>query len=179
MKQNNDYDEITFALFYDGELDREEEADFMEALDSDSALREHYESWAELGHRVHDHFEALEASYDLDRFTDQVMEGLPNVSSWTSSRSTEAIVEESSGASWWRTWMAPMMIGAVSAAAILVIAQSLTQVQSTTTRSTVLINYPEQDDKAQESPVIWLVDEEESEEDDNFDPSSGSDEDDI
>jgi len=179
MKQNNDYDEITFALFYDEELDHDEERAFLEALESDQVLRERYEAWTELGTHLAKHFESKELSYSLDHLSDKVMSNLPTDPSWSSSQSVQEVVEEESSTPWWRSWLTPMMVGAIGAAVILIVVQSLTQIKVSSTRSTVLINYPEQGDQAQESPVIWLIDEEENEEDESFDPTSTPDEDDI
>ena len=173
------YDEITFALFYDGELDDEESKRFEEALSQSESLSAQYGEWIAARDALYDHFEALEASYPLDGFSDQVMNALPNRSPWAPPK--EQRIHSIPTTSTWRSWFTPILIGGLTAAAILLIAQSLNRVTSQTQRSTVLINYPEQGDEAQKSPVIWLVEEEESVEDAeaDFETESRTDKDDI
>lgn len=178
---DQEFDEITFALFYDGELDAAESLRFEEAL-SNSELAERYGQWLAVRDTICDHFENLESQYSLEGFSDRVIEALPEQSPWSNPRlSSESVAKESvSFGLSLRRWFAPMLVGGLTAAAIIIIAQSLSGVTQHNTRSTVLINYPEQGDEAQTSPVIWIVEGEEDSEEAEMEslPSPSGDKDD-
>jgi negative regulator of sigma E activity len=170
------YDEITFALFYDGELDSDESRRFEEELESDEALASRYGEWLRVREALMDHFEAIEAEYKLEGFSDRVMDALPTTSPWETSRESTSSPSIERPSFNWRAWFTPMLVGGLTAAAIMLIAQSLTRVNDQSARSTVLINYPEQGDKAQTSPVIWLVEDEEQAEEEELETESNSEE---
>ena len=164
MSDHNEkmYDEVTFALFYDNELDAEEERAFVAQLKQDSTLMEAYEDWVEGIEAVSQHIKHLESDYELDQFTASVMAALPEQSPWRSKTPTTKVdVDIESEQSWLKSWLTPILIGGLTAAAILIVARTLETQTIKSQRSTVLINYPDQSEAAQEAPVIWLLDEEE------------------
>ena len=160
------YDEVTFALYYDYELDAEESTRFEAALEKDPDLLKAYEQWASAFEHLSQNFAAIEEQYELEGFSQKVMAALPS-NPWK-----RAKVEESSSSpaiaqqeSWWAGWFKPILIGSLAAAAVLVVSRSIQSPSPQAQRSTVLINYPDQEESQERAPVIWLLDEEESIED--------------
>lgn len=183
MSDHNEklYDEVTFALFYDNELDAEEERAFEAQLNDDPQLLEAYNQWVSGLEAVRQHVESVEANYTLDQFTDRVMSALPSESAWTHSTSKSNVsIDQEPKQSWWQGWFTPILVGGLTAAAILIIARTIETKGLSSQRSTVLINYPDQKETSQEAPVIWLLDEEEQlEEANDQETSNDSDEEDI
>jgi negative regulator of sigma E activity len=178
---NSKYDEITFALFYDNELDEEDARAFEAQLQDDSELMSAYQEWRATLNAVTDHFEYVESTYNLDDFTKKVMRAISDEPSWAESltydqSSAEILLENP----WWKAWLFPILIGSLAAAAVLIVARSLDTSSQNAQRSTVLINYPDQSGSTQEAPVIWLLDEEEKlEEADEHEAHDNSNDEDI
>ena len=82
-QDKTEYDEITFALFYDGELDEEESRRFESALAEGGELSDRYGQWLCVRDATLDHFETVEGRYELQGFSDQVMSALPQESPWS------------------------------------------------------------------------------------------------
>lgn len=158
------YDEITFALYYDHELDQEETERFEAALQSDPELMAQYEEWSISLALFHEHIDQLESSYQLDQLSDKVMANLPEQAPWNTSRSSEpesVVMPQREGvASWWKQLWVPALVGGLAAAAILLIANGIMQSEQPKTTSTQLINHD-----GEEGAVIWIVDDENGEED--------------
>ena len=116
-QNKHNYDEVTFALYYDYELDAEESIRFEAALKSDPKLLEAYEHWASTFEHLSQNFEAVEDQYELEGFTQKVMEALPN-DPWKRARPKESVVSEviSQPESFWAGWFKPILIGSLSAA---------------------------------------------------------------
>ena len=161
-------DEVTFALYFDRELDREEEAKFEAALNADSELLAQYHLFVETHEQVCAHFEALETSYPLEGFTERVMNDIPEQAPWAQSSTIERASQslEQSDSSWFKRILIPVFIGCLTAAAILILVSKkgpLTSEQpgiSTERPETQLIDHK----------VTWL----ESDEDDDLDDSEES-----
>lgn len=165
-------DEIIFALFYDGELDKDEEARFIESLQNDAALRQQYDAWAEALEAMQDHIIAQEEAYPLDNFSDRVMAALPSEAPQRvsmPSREHEIASEDQNGfMSWWKQAWMPALIGGIAAALVLIIMQQLNAPSNQVTPTTNVISY--EGDKGTtegERTVIWVVDDESDEEDDS------------
>ena len=155
---------------------------FFEAqLHEDPQLLEAYNQWVSGVEAVSQHVEYVEANYTLDQFTDRVMSALPSEPTWTDSTSkSNGAIDQEPKQSWWKGWFTPILVGGLTAAAILIIARTIEMKSLSSQRSTVLINYPDQAEASQEAPVIWLLDEEEQLEEANGQESSNdSDEEDI
>jgi anti-sigma factor RsiW len=170
----HNYDEVTFALYYDYELDSDESTQFEHALEQDPTLLKAYEDWVSAFELLSQNFEALEDDYDLEGFSQKVMNSLPN-DPWPKTQPAETVHVKDSVESepWWAGWFKPILIGTLAAAAVLIVARSIQTTAPTNQRSTVLINYPDQTNNQEEAPVIWLLDEEESIED--LEPSNDKD----
>lgn len=177
-EQKHNYDEVTFALYYDYELDAEESTRFEAALKTDPDLLKAYEQWASSFEYLSQNFEALEDQYELDGFSQKVMAALPS-NPWPEAKTTEPDLSQKNiqKEAWWAGWFKPILIGSLAAAAILVVARSIQSPNPQVQRSTVLINYPDQDEAQERAPVIWLLDEEESIEDLESNPNSDDEED--
>lgn len=164
MTTHSQYDEITFALYYDCELGQEEADEFELALDQDSNLAQAYDAWVDQFEQIAHVIQTEEQAYELDGFSNRVMDALPQVS-WSKAKpqaKVETELNQDLTQAWWSAWLKPILIGGLSAAAILLIARSLETQSTSPQRSTVLINQQESNNQA---PVIWLLDEEESIED--------------
>ena len=84
------YDEVTFALYYDYELDAEESTRFEAALEKDPDLLKAYEQWASTLEHLSQNFEAIEEQYELDGFSQKVMAALPSTP-WKQSKVASTI----------------------------------------------------------------------------------------
>jgi negative regulator of sigma E activity len=167
-------DEIIFALFYDGELDQEEETHFIESLKSDPELREQYDHWVETLEAMQEHIIAQEGDYPLTDFSDRVMAALPEEAPQRSSQPPLRVEMEaeadaqSSFISWFKQAWIPALIGGIAAALVLVVMQQLNAPSRHLQTSTTLISLEEdQEQSGSETTVIWVVDDESDEEDEN------------
>jgi hypothetical protein len=168
-EQNNQYDEITFALYYDHELDAKEAKLFEMALEQNEQLMKTYDQWVDAQEAVSQYLEDKEAEYQLEGFSDRVMKALPADPNWkVRSEQQEVVSKQDSNQQtpWWQSWFTPMLVGGLVAAALILVIQGLQESPVQNQRSTILINQAEQGDKA---PVIWLLDEEDEQEQDNED----------
>ena len=116
-------DEVTFALYFDRELDSEEEAKFEAALNADSELLAQYHLFVETHEHVYAHFEALETSYPLEGFSDRVMNDIPEEAPWVQGSTIERAAQsmEQNESSWFKRILIPIFIGTLTAAAILIL----------------------------------------------------------
>ena len=163
-ERHTQYDEVTFALYYDHELDAKEAKLFELSLERDEQLMEAYNQWVDVQEAVHHYFEDKESSYKLDHFSDRVMKALPADPNWRTSKppnSEPVAVQLNTDSPWWQTWLTPMLIGGLVTAALMLIVQGFQGNSVQQQRSTVLINYPDQEEQGDKAPVIWLLDEDE------------------
>ena len=163
-------DEVTFALYFDRELDSEEEAQFEAALNTDSELLAQYHLFVETHEHVCAHFEALETSYPLEGLTDRVMKHIPEEAPWSQVSTTERASQpmEQSDFSWFKRILIPVFIGTLTAAAILILVSRKDQIVS------------EQPGMSADRPETQLIDHKvtwlESDEDDDLIDSEESEE---
>ena len=115
------YDEVTFALYFDHELDQIEETRFEAALTADEALHARYDEWANTHYVLNSHFEALESNYALDGFTERVMGALPEIDSLTTPVPAKAERELMSLSDRLKQALVPFLIGSLAAAALFVV----------------------------------------------------------
>ena len=159
-------DDITFALYYDDELNLEESKRFEDSLRSDPELFARYQFWVETQESLAAHFESLESNYELGGFTDRVMSELPEVAPWEVSAASPARAvtpSEPEGESWIKRLIFPLLIGSLTAAVILMIVDRRAPsgpggapAAGASQDNTTLI-------KDNEVKVTWLEDEEEEE----------------
>jgi anti-sigma factor RsiW len=132
------YDEVTFALYFDQEMDQQEEARFEAALKADSALMKRYNDWVSVYEHFTAHFESLETHYQLDGFTDAVMSDLP--AEWDHQRSGGSWAADDhaeSHPSWTRRILAPFLIGSMIAAALFIVFKRVHQAEPNTDQQTI------------------------------------------
>jgi anti-sigma factor RsiW len=123
MTHAQNFDEVTFALFYDDEMSQEESAHFEATLESDPDLLARYQQWVEIQEGLSAHFESLEASYSLEGFTARVMDALPEQATWElEATPPERVISEAAPRdSWVKRLLFPLMLGSLTAAVILMI----------------------------------------------------------
>jgi anti-sigma factor RsiW len=118
------YDDVTFALYFDHELDQSAESEFEAALNSNPELLAQYEDWVATYEMLNAHFEAREAQYSLEGFTDRVMGELPETLERTQRGEAEpAELEEVSLSARLRSILVPFFAGCCVAAVIFMILQ--------------------------------------------------------
>jgi hypothetical protein len=162
---SHDYtpDEVTFALYFDNELDHDEEAKFEAALNTNSELLARYNLWTETYEHICDHFEALEETYPLESFTERVMKELPQEAPWEQESSSERISQaiEERESSWFKRFFMPMLVGSLTVAVVVVILSRKDQLVSTPNDVT-----PQRSDtQLIDHKVTWLEDDEDEDED--------------
>ena len=163
MSQDYTPDEITFALYFDNELDLDEATKFEAALNANPELLAQYNLWAEMQEQVCAHFETLEKTYSLEGFTERVMNDLPQTSPWkqpSSEHISHTIeVQESS---WFKRLLIPILVGGLTAAVVVFILSRRNELvlphtdQATQRPETQLIDHK----------VTWLENDEEDETED-------------
>ena len=155
-------DEVTFALYFDRELDSEEEAKFEAALNADSELLAQYHLFVETQESVYAHFEALETSYPLEGLTDRVMKEIPQEAPWSQASTIERKAQsiEQNESSWFKRILIPIFIGTLTAAAILILVSRKDQLVSEPPG----VNADRTETQLIDHKVTWL----ESDEDDDL-----------
>ena len=170
MNNEQNFDEVTFALFYDDEMSQEESQQFETALESDTELLARYERWIYVQEGISAHFESLEANYSLDGFTNRIMDALPEQAPWEVEAPRRAPVEEPQTDSWIKRILFPLMIGSLTTAVILVIMRQSTPSDQVPQNS---VSPSNQDNttliKDSEVKVTWLEEDDEDEEDSDED----------
>lgn len=158
MSHNYTPDEVTFALYFDNELDREEELRFEAALQDDPKLLAQYNLWAETYERVYEHFETLEANYALEGFTERVMAELPQEAPWEKRSGESAPREEIKRESqWFKRFFIPILIGSLTAAVIVFALTRQDQLVSSPTE----VTSPRPETQLITHTVTWLESDEE------------------
>ena len=152
-------------LYLDGELDDEVKEHIEQQLETDEALRIEFDQLIQMRTYISDWYQDQEENYELDGFSDRVMESLGKPSWDIHSQTVQLDVQsathpQKSTGSWWFQNRFPLLVGALAAAVLLLLANAFTPQVSKKSPSTVLIQ--DQVDK-EASPVIWVLDEEESE----------------
>ena len=174
MSQSYTPDEVTFALYFDNELDHEEEVKFEAALNTDHDLLVRYNLWVETHERVYAHFESLEESYPLEGFTERVMAELPEQAPWTERATSESASQsmEAEESSWFKRFFIPILVGGLTAAAILLVLSR----KDTLVSPQPEVNQPRPETQLIDHKVTWLESDEEGEDGDDSEDLDDEDE---